>query len=217
VDTQKIIDSIQRNPAAAGVLGGLAGSLLGSVLTGGKSRGRGLLKIGGLAAVGYVAYQAWQRHQSQQQGQPVAQPAAPIPKQLPASIPGAFDLNHVTNSAAALRVVHAMVVAAKADGVIDDSERDRIAQRVEQAGVAAADRNAVSKLFTEALDLDSVVGGVNEPELAAEIYAGSMMAVHPANRAERAYLDMLAARLNLEPGLVAELDRGVSAALPASA
>jgi hypothetical protein len=35
MDTQRLIETLTRNPAAAGALGGLAGSLLGSVLTAG--------------------------------------------------------------------------------------------------------------------------------------------------------------------------------------
>ena len=108
MDTQKILDMMAKNPAAAGVLGGLAGSLLGGAITGRKGGGS-LVKMGGLAAVGYVAYQAWQRHQSKQQGQAAA--PAPMLAQLPASVPDAFDLNRAANSLGALRVVQAMVAA----------------------------------------------------------------------------------------------------------
>ena len=210
MDTQKILDMMAKNPAAAGVLGGLAGSLLGGAITGRKGGGS-LVKMGGLAAVGYVAYQAWQRHQSKQQGQAAA--PAPMLAQLPASVPDAFDLNRAANSLGALPVVQAMVAAAKADGVVDASERQRIQQRVDQAGLSPTDRAAVTDIFAEPLSMDAVVDGVQDPALATEIYAASMLAVHPANRAERAYLDMLAARLNIEPGLVAELDKGVTAAV----
>ena len=214
MDTQKILDMIAKNPAAAGVLGGLAGSLLGGALTGGKSRGGSLLKTGGLAAVGYLAYQAWQRHQAKQAGAavPAAAQAGAL-AQLPASIPSAFDLNQANNTSAAMRVVQAMVAAAKADGEVDAGERDRILQRVEQAGLSAPERTAVAQLLSQPLDLDAVVKGATTPELAAEIYAASAIAVHPASRAERAYLDMLAARLNLEAGLVTELESGVLAAV----
>lgn len=221
MDTKKILEALTKNPAAAGALGGLAGSLLGSVITGGKVRTGGLIKAGGLATVGYLAYQAWQRHQAQKAGQPVpaaAQPAAPgAPLQLPASIPDAFDLSQANKGSQALRVVQAMVAAAKADGVVDATERDRIFDRVKQAGLSQEDQDFVLKILTQPMDVETVVRGVDSPELGAEIYAASLLAVHPASRAERAYLDMLAARLNLDAGLVAELDRGVAAAVPVNA
>ena len=214
MDTQKILDMIAKNPAAAGVLGGLAGSLLGGALTGGKSRGGSLLKTGGMAAVGYLAYQAWQRHQAKQAG--TAVPAAAQPgalAQLPATIPSAFDLTQANNTSAAMRVVQAMVAAAKADGEVDVGERDKIVRRVGQAELSQQERDAVTKLLSQPMDMDAVVSGATTPELAAEIYAASLLAVHPASRVERAYLDMLAARLNLDAGLVTELESGVMAAV----
>lgn len=221
VDTKKLLETLTKNPAAAGALGGLAGSLLGSVLTGGKVRAGGLIKAGGLATVGYLAYQAWQRNQAQKAGEPAPASAQPgaigATPQIPASIPAAFDLGSNAKSAAAMRVVQAMVAAAKADGVVDATERERIFDRVKQSGLSQADQDDVMRVLTQPMNVESVVGGVDSPELAAEIYAASLLAVHPASRAERAYLDMLAARLNLEPGLVAELDRGVAAAVPVNA
>jgi uncharacterized membrane protein YebE (DUF533 family) len=203
VDTRKILDVLTKNPAAAGALGGLAGSLLGNVLTGGKLRVGGLVKVGGLATVGYLAYQAWQRHQAQRSGLPV--PA------LPASVPAAFDLESATHGAQALRVIKAMVAAAKADGVVDAAEQSKIAERIRAANLSADDQAVVTRILMAPMNLDDVIGGLDSPELATEVYAASLLAVYPANRAERAYLDMLAARLNLEPGLVAELESGVSA------
>lgn len=226
MDTKKILETLTKNPAAAGALGGLAGSLLGNVLTGGKVRTGGLIKAGGLATVGYLAYQAWQRHQAQKAGQPAPASAQPAPlatagvatvPQIPASIPDAFDLTQANKGSQALRVVQAMVAAAKADGVVDATERDRIFDRVKQAGLAQEDQDYILKLLTQPMDVEAVVRGVDSPELGAEVYAASLLAVHPASRAERAYLDMLAARLNLDAGLVAELDRGVAAAVPVNA
>jgi uncharacterized membrane protein YebE (DUF533 family) len=42
--------------------------------------------------------------------------------------------------------------------------------------------------------------------LAAEVYAASLIAINPDTPAEKAYLAMLAARLNLDPGLVREIE-----------
>lgn len=217
MDTKKILETLTRNPAAAGALGGLAGSLLGSVLTGGKVRAGGLVKAGGLATVGYLAYQAWQRHQAQKTGRPVpdssaadvfrstSNPAAALPQ----TVPEAFDLESATHGEQALRVIRAMVAAAKADGVVEATERAKITDRIRSSNLSSDEQAEVTRILMEPMNVDEVVGGVDSPELAAEIYAASLLAIHPANRAERAYLEMLAARLNLEPGLVNELERAV--------
>lgn len=68
-------------------------------------------------------------------------------------------------------------------------------------------------LFEQPPDLDAIARAAGTPELAAGIYAAVALAVHPASRIERGYLDLLGARLGIEPGLAGDLDRGVAAAL----
>jgi uncharacterized membrane protein YebE (DUF533 family) len=234
MDTRKLLEVLMQNPGAGAAAGGLAGGLLGSVLGGGKG-GRKAVKYGSLAAVGYVAYQAWQKNQAQQAGRPVpaggglgdllgqvlgqgragagAGGAAGV-AQLPA-LPASFDLEAPANAANALRVVRAMIAASKADGSIDVAERDKIFAKVGEAGLSQAEHDEVLRLLGQPPDLEAIVRGVDSKELATEIYAASLLAVSPANRAERAWLDMLAARLGLEGELTLELDRSVESLLPA--
>ncbi len=230
MDTKKLLEILTQNPGAGAAAGGLAGSLLGNVLNGGRG-GRKALKYGSLAAVGYVAYQAWQKRQAQKQGGPAAvtaqaggleallgqvlgtgagataagKPAGASPPALPRS----FDLEAPANSAGALCVVRAMIAASKADGSIDVAERDCIFARVGESGLSQAEHDEVLRLLGQPADLEAIVAGVDSKELATEIYAASLLAVSPANRAERAWLDMLAARLGLESELTLELDRSV--------
>lgn len=233
MDTRKLLEILTQNPGAGAAAGGLAGSLLGNVLNGGRG-GRKALKYGSLAAVGYVAYQAWQKRQAQKQGGPAAVTAqsggleALLGQVLgtgagagagataagrtgapPPALPRSFDLEAPANSAGALRVVRAMIAASKADGSIDVAERDRIFARVGESGLSQAEHDEVLRLLGQPADLEAIVAGVDSKELATEIYAASLLAVSPANRAERAWLDMLAARLGLESELTLELDRSV--------
>ncbi len=215
MDTNKLLEMLTKNPAAGAAMGGLAGSVLGNVLTGrGGGMGKKAIKYGGLAAVGYVAYQAWQKHQASKGGAPAAaaasSPAIPAPM-TQAALPARFDLESQANASNALRVVQAMIAASKADGIVEASERDRIFARVNEAALSQEDQDQVLRLLTQPMDLESVVRGVDSPELATEIYAASLLAVAPANRAERAYLDMLAARLGLESALVMQVEQAVEA------
>lgn len=245
MDTKKLLEILTKNPAAGAAMGGLAGSLLGNVLGGQGNRGsKKLVKYGGLAAIGYVAYQAWQKNQAQKAGgTPGA--ATGLPAQAPSSLdallgnvlggsaagatgtasaggaaapaaarpalPPAFDLESGANAAAALKIVQAMIAASKADGVLDAQERERIFARVGDYGLGQAEQDEVLRLMTQPPDMDAIVRGVDSKELATEIYAAALVATSPANRAERAWLDMLAARLGLESDLTLELDRSVAA------
>jgi uncharacterized membrane protein YebE (DUF533 family) len=176
-------------PPGAGGAGGL-GALLGQVL--GQAQGGG-----GAAPAGAGV------------GTAVAAAATPLP-----ALPRSFDLEAPGNSANALRVVRAMIAASRADGTIDVAERDRIFARVGESRLSQAEHDEVMRLLSQPADLEAIVAGVDSKELATEIYAASLLAVSPANRAERAWLDMLAARLGLEGELTLELDRSVEALVP---
>ena len=75
----------------------------------------------------------------------------------------------------------------------------------------AEDRAFLLRELSRPVDLDALVAEAKTPELAAEIYAASLMAIDVSNQAESAYLQLLASRLGLEPALVAELQRTVAA------
>lgn len=61
------------------------------------------------------------------------------------------------------------------------------------------------------VDIERIVREARTPEVAAEVYAASLLAITPDAPAERAYLDLLAARLGLDPGLKRELEAAVAA------
>lgn len=64
------------------------------------------------------------------------------------------------------------------------------------------------------LNLDAIVEPAVCKEITAEIYAASLMAIDRTRSSEQAYLALLAARLNLDPGLVEHLNMNVEAAMP---
>lgn len=212
MDIQKLLQTLTGNPATGAAMGGLAGSVLGNVLTG-RGGGKKMLKYGGLAAIGYVAYQAWQKSQAPKTAVagPPAASAAWAPPPTRAALPASFDLETGANASNALRVVQAMVAASKADGLVDASERDRVFEKLREANLAQADQDEVLRLLTQPMDMEGVVRGVDSRELALEIYAASVFVVAPTSRAERAYLDLLAARLGLDADLTQQVEQGVEA------
>jgi uncharacterized membrane protein YebE (DUF533 family) len=61
------------------------------------------------------------------------------------------------------------------------------------------------------VDIDAIVNCATSPEVAAEIYVASLLAIDVDTTAEQSYLAMLAARLNIPPDLATELRRQVEA------
>ena len=114
-------------------------------------------------------------------------------------------------NALGLTLVRAMIAAARSDGRLDAQESQTIFQRIEALGLAPDDQALLVAEMGRPVDMDAIVSSATSPELAVEIYIASLLAVDVDTAAEKSYLAMLAARLNLAPELVAELHRQVEA------
>jgi uncharacterized membrane protein YebE (DUF533 family) len=190
-------------------LGGLAGLMLGS--KSGRKIGKKAVTYGGLALVAGLAYKAYQGHKANQTNAPRPHYPADEPVPLEAPRGTAFDPREQPGgeNQAAVALLTAMISAAKADGHVDRDEQDRIFAKIDEAGL---DNEAKAFLMDELrapLDLDKVVASATCQESAAEIYAASRLAIDPDHPAEKAYLQMLSARLGLEDGLVDEIELAV--------
>ncbi|MGE0500435.1 MAG: tellurite resistance TerB family protein [Rhizobiaceae bacterium] len=194
------------NPLAAGAL---VAVLLGTG-TGRRVTGTAL-KLGGLAAVGGLAYKAYQNYKNG--GTPgEAQPAGREPELLPPPADTGFDPAEAPQgeSEFALSLVRAMIAAARADGHIDDAERAKIADRLALSGIGEeAERFLMSEL-ERPVDLDKLVGSARTEAQRVELYTASRLAIDPETRAERGYLDLLAGRLQLPDALVDHVEATVA-------
>lgn len=203
-----------RGAGGGALAGGLAAILLGTKT--GRKLGGEALKLGGMAAVGALAYKAYRDWQAGKQPAPAAsqQPPqqAPVPM-LPA--PSGTPFNPSTPSeqqTLARHLLRAMIAAAKADGHVDAQEQARIFAEMDKLPLAADDKAFVMDELRAKLDIDAVASAASTPEEAAEIYTASLLAIDVDNAAERGYLGMLAARLKLDDALVAHLQQNVAAA-----
>ncbi len=180
------------------IAGGLAALLLGS--KGGRKLAGTAVRTGGVALVGALAYRAWQDWQAGKS--PDAAPSAlPAPQGtpfLPADENQADDLSE--------RLLQAMVAAAKADGRVTPAERLRIDRQMAELGMGPEAQALVAAELDSPLDPGRIAGLARSPEEAAEIYAASLLVVDRDGAAEKGYLAMLAARLGLQPELVAHLN-----------
>ena len=93
-------------------------------------------------------------------------------------------------------ILKAMISAAKADGELDDHEREQITKFV---GDVTQEELAFIKSELDApMDLDSLIQSVPE-NMAQEVYMMSLLAINLDHPAEAEYLDKLAKGLNITP------------------
>ena len=179
---------------ALGGLGALAGALLGG---GGKSLG-GALGGGVMALLGAMAFKALQGS-GQGSGQ------APLGLIEPQTEADQQALEQHTEL-----VLKAMINAAKADGQIDEEEIRRIIGKLQEAGSDAEDQRYVLAQMQKPLETEKLISAVRgQPELAAQVYAASLMAIEVDTSAERAYLGKLASGLGLTPEVTRRIEEMV--------
>jgi uncharacterized membrane protein YebE (DUF533 family) len=193
------------NPLAAGAI---AAVLLGTGT--GREVAGSALKLGGLAAIAGLGYQAYKNYQAGKE--PAAQPQA-----QPELLPPPADSGFSTEPAAirndfVLVLVRAMIAAARADGHIDDAERARIMDKVKLSGLDSEAEQFLNDELSNPVDLDGIVAAAKTEEERVELYTASRLAIEPDSRAERGYLDLLAGRLGLADALVDHIEATVSAA-----
>lgn len=185
--------------------GALAAGAMGLLLGNKKARKLGgkVVTYGGLAALGVLAYKAygnWQANQARQPG------TVPVEPQTINRLPAAQVEAH---SQAILR---ALIAAAKADGHIDARESQLIEGEFSKLGTDVELRHWLEGELHKPLDPAEVARAASTPEMAAEMYLASVLAVDEESFMERSYLDELGRQLKLDPQLQLELKAQVRTA-----
>jgi uncharacterized membrane protein YebE (DUF533 family) len=188
--------------AGAGGGGSGLGGLLGGLLGGGspmggapQSRSGGGTNYAALASLGmmaFQAYQAWQRSQ------------ASAPQEAPRTVdllagPEAEEHSHA--------ILRALIAAAKADGRIDESEKQMISTEIGRHTDDPQLQQWLDDEVAKPLDPNEVAQSATDPGMASEMYLASVMLVDDQQDAERNYLDELAAALQIEPELQLHLEQ----------
>ena len=195
------------------LVGGLAGAMMGK--TGKKIAGTAL-QLGGAAAVAGLAYSAYQRYRADQTGMPEKQNAAPVgdvidvtPLEAEHFLPAAGD--QAATESLSLKLIRAMIDAAKADGQIDGAETDRIFGQITAPGLNDEERGFLLTEINTPRGAREIAASAASPEEAAEVYDASVMAVNPNGLAERLYLGDLARLLQLDQALAKTINDRVHA------
>ncbi len=106
-------------------------------------------------------------------------------------------------------MIRAMIEAAKADGQIDPEERARIMAHLDDA--SAEERAFVAAQIDAPADMAGLVAGVTDATR-AQVYSTARMIIAGQTEPEIAWLDRLAAALNLDPATRSALDAAVPGA-----
>lgn len=198
--------------------GAAAGGAL-ALLLGNKSArrmGGKALKYGSVAAIGLVAYRAYNQWQAQQAlaARPgasgttapvVTLPALPAPRTV--NLLPAPEVEQHSRG-----MLKAMIAAAKADGHLDERERGLVEAELSRQEADPTMRGWFEEELRRPLDPAEVAQAAATPELAAEMYLASLLVADETSFMERAYLDELARQLRLPEGLKLELERQAQAA-----
>lgn len=204
---QKGTDLVEMAKANPWKTGALAAVLLGTRT--GRSLGGGALKLGGLAVIAGLGYQAYKNYQSGQ----APEPTQALPELLPPPKESAFSTEPAAvSNDFAIGLLRAMIAAAKADGHIDAEERSRIMDKIHLSGLGAEAEAFIENELAKPTDIDALVASAVSEEQKVELYTASRLAIEPDTRTERGYLDMLAGRLGLADALVDHIEATVSSA-----
>jgi uncharacterized membrane protein YebE (DUF533 family) len=217
IDPGKLLGGLLGGSGALGNLGNLTG--LGSSGQGGLP-GKAALGMG-LLGVAMAAFE----HFSEQKAAPVpptgpmgsAPPSSPPPTPggfvgaAPPPVPGSMPPPappiasppppappvQPANQADPVLLIRAMIAAANADGVLDDTERARIFGQLEGVGLSEEEKDFLCAEFDAPRSLADIAAGASSPAVAAQIFTVSLLAVDVDTQAERDYLDGLRQALGL--------------------
>jgi uncharacterized membrane protein YebE (DUF533 family) len=211
---QKAKDVAAQHPGLTqAALIGLAGLMFGKRKKSGI--GGNLVKLGGLALIGSLAYKAFQKQRkgetvSALQGQPAGQSLDD--DQALTAIPSTSRFHPVSQTEDdALLFLRAMIAAAASDGHIDEGERSRIVKGLSEAGIDPQATSWLEREMESPADVEELAAGVNNPELAAQVYTAARIAIDPDTIQEREFLRQLAEALDLDQPMRRQIDDTVGA------
>ncbi|MFG6158118.1 tellurite resistance TerB family protein [Halomonas sp. 1390] len=177
--------------------GGALGLLVGSKR--GRKMGGKALKYGAIAGVGALAWKAWQNSRGDRGGESGGDEATegrPMER-----------LEGVSQEQRSLELLQAVIMAARADGHIDDRERALLTEQIDAMGADAELHDWVEQQLSAPLDAEALARQADSPQAAREMYLVSVAVIDEQNPMERAWLDQLGGALGLDDGMRQELER----------
>ncbi len=196
-DITSSLSSMLKGKGGAAVAGGALGLLLGSKK--GRKVGGKVLTYGGMAALGVLAYKAFDNWQQNK---------------------GSVDSTASANTAPQLQlqeqqckaILVAVIAAAKADGHIDDREREIIDAEVAKLTSEPQIIQFVDTELKKPLDPAAVASFAKDQATGAQMYLASLLVIDEESFMEKSYLNELAKQLVLPESLQLALRQQVQEA-----
>lgn len=185
-------DAMMSGLGKGAAVGGLLALLLGTKF--GRRLGGKALKYGTLAALGTVAYKAYQNYQ---------QSSGAAEEEIGTQI---GELSEEAAERRSMTLLKAMIAAAKADGHVDDKEREAIQTQMQQLKLSDDELYFVHAELEQGVTPTTLAREVDSKAAAAEVYLASRMIIDVDHPDERAYLESLATELGLSQELVDQLE-----------
>ncbi|EIC23315.1 tellurite resistance TerB family protein [Thiorhodovibrio frisius] len=182
------------NPLQAGGVGAVLGSLFG----GGGDSVKGALSGGALAMIAGVAYKALMNaNQGGDAQAPFSGGNLPLGLQPPQTAAEEQVVEQKTQL-----IIKGMMNIAKSDGEVSGDEIQRILGKAQQSGVGSDEQAWLMTELSKPLNLDAFVAEIPNQEVAAEVYAASLLAVEVDTDEERDYLRQFAEKTGLHSSVV---------------
>jgi len=224
MDFNKILAGL----TGSGVLGGVAGGAVAGAVMGNKKvrkHAGTLLQVGGVAALGTLAWKAYQGYkekqpQAEESDRAISPPKPAALQQTPLAWGDlqeqgfAIDEVDAREESRGVILLQVMIAAACADGHLDSAERERIMSRVAELSLEPAENALIMDALQQPLSLAEVCAKVSCPELAVEVYLSSALAVDRTRTEARLYLGALEHKLQLPAGLATQLEQQVISLVP---
>ncbi|MGU9981023.1 tellurite resistance TerB family protein [Phreatobacter sp. HK31-P] len=203
---------LQKN--AGGFAGGAAAGTLAGLLLGtgaGRQIAGTAARLGGLAAIGGLAYVALRNYQ---QGKPVVQGTID-------DVSGMFGLGQApqgfanaggTSEDTAEILLRAMVAAAYADGEMSAEERAMIVGQLDSMGLGQAEKSYLEGVLAAPVSMKIIAASCTTDEMKAQAYIAAQLGVNVDTPAEAKFLRDFAQTLGLDGQLVAHLDQAAAEA-----
>ena len=188
---QSVKERVGGDNLAAGGIGALLGALMGG------SRSTTMNSLGGgmMGLLGMMAYKALKNTMggSSSSNASTQTYTPPTPQQ---------------QASDAEIILLAMIDAAKADGQVDADEFNKIMNSLKSSGVGQDGVNYVLQKLQGPMETAKIVNAVKgRPDLAAQVYSASLMAIEVDTDAERNYLSKLASAMGLNSQVIQNIEQ----------
>ncbi len=185
---QTVTQKVGGDNLAAGGLGALLGTLLG----GSKSTTTNALGGSMMGLLGMMAYKALRNSSGSTTMTQTTTYTQPTPQQ---------------QASDAEIILTAMIDAAKSDGQVDANEINKIMANLQSSGAGQEGVNYVIKKLQGPMETAKIVAAVKgRPELAAQVYSASLMAIDVDTDAEKKYLAKLAGAMGLNQNVINNIE-----------